>query len=191
MTHKIELYITQNGFHAITEQVGGGVLRRHGRLQKAVGGLVSRWLEVRPLFEQRVPAWDRPSTRPGALNSTEQAVLDIEYVGPDGRAYIDVTVRHPAAGDIASVRAASRRDGTTTRRAERQKHERYPGQSLTLFVVETTGRLGAEARFWLLAQVRCLSSEEQAKELLRAYQVVNCAVQGEAARQLRKAAGLH
>ena len=182
--------LDQQGFHAITEQVGGGVLQRHARLQKGVGALVSRWLEVRPLFEQHVPAWDRPSTRRGALNSTEQAVLDIEYVGPEGRAYIDVTVRHPAAGDASAVRAAGRKDGEATRRAERQKHERYPGPLLTPFVVETPGRLGAEARFWLLAQVRTSPPEAQSRELVRAYQVVSCAVQGEVARQLRRAAGL-
>ena len=183
--------LDQKGFHAATDQPGGGVLVRHTRLEKAVGGLVSRWLDVRPLFEQRVPAWDRPSTRAGgAANGMEQAVLDVEFVGPSGRMYIDVTVRHPAAGDASAVRAAARKDGVATRRAERQKHERYPGPLLTPFVVETPGRLGAEARFWLLTHVRQLPPEQQTKELTRAYQVVSCAVQGAVASQLRKAAGL-
>lgn len=183
--------LDQKGFHAATDQTGGGLLTRHTRLAKSVGGLISRWLDVKPRFEQRVPAWDRPSTRVGgAAIGIEQAVLDLEFVGPSGRTYIDVTVRHPAAGGAAAVRAAARKDGEATSRAERQKNERYPGPLLTPFVVETPGRLGAEARLWLLKHVRELPVEQQAKELTRAYQVVSCAVQGTVASQLRKAAGL-
>ena len=184
--------LDDHGFHAVTEQSGGGTLQRHSNLEKAVGGLVSRWHNTQPLFEQRVPAWDRPSRRRDAPPGTiERAILDIEFVGPDGRRWIDVTVRHPAAGDTAAVRAAARRDGEATRRAERQKHQRYPGSQLTPFALETPGRLGAEARLWLLTQVRsCVPADQQTKELTRAYKVISCALQADVARQLRKAAGL-
>ena len=165
--------------------------QRHARLAKAVGGLVTRWLGTHPLTEQRVPSWDRPSRRPGAEGTTEHAVLDLEYVDEDGRHWVDVTVRHPAAGSAAYVRAAARKDGEASRRAEREKHTRYPGPRLTPFAVELPGRLGAEARLWLLSQVRRLPKDQQSFELARAYRVVSCAVQAEAARQLRKAAGLH
>ena len=178
------------GYHAITERSGGGTLERHNRLKGAVGALVSRWCGVQPLFEQRVPAWDRQSRRRDANDAIERAVLDIEYVGEDGRQWLDVTVRHPAAGDNSSVRRAARKDGEATRRAEREKHQRYPGPQLTPFAVESPGRLGAEARLWLLQQVRSLPQDQQAKELARAYRVVSCAVQGEVARQLRRAAAL-
>ena len=163
---------------------------RHTRLQRAVGGLVVRWRGTRPLYEQRVPTWDRPSRRRSEQGRTEQAVLDIEYIDDDGRRWIDVTVRHPCAGDENTVRLAARKDGEASRRAEREKHERYPGPRLTPFAVETPGRLGAEARLWLLTQVRALPTEQQSKELMRAYKVVSCAVQAETARQLRRAAGL-
>ena len=88
------------------------------------------------------------------------------------------------------MRRAARRDGEASRRAERAKHARYPGPRLTPFAVETPGRLGAEARQWLLTQVRALPQDQQMKELTRAYKVVSCAVQGETAQQLRRAAGL-
>ena len=182
--------LDERGFHAQTEQSGGGVLERHTRLEKAVGGLVARWLGTTPLYEQRVLAWDRPSRRSGEAGQTERAVLDLEYTDVDGRRWIDVTVRHPAAGDSSAVRAAARRDGEASRRAERAKHERYPGPRLVAFAVETPGRLGAEARLWLLAQVRALPQDQQAFELTRAYKVISCAVQGATAMQLRKAAGL-
>ena len=138
----------------------------------------------------RVPSWDRPSRRRDTQNVTERAILDVEYVSPEGRRWLDVTVRHPAAGDAGSVQAAARKDGAATRRAERQKHERYPGSQLTPFAVETPGRLGAEARLWMLTSVRGLPQDQQAKELAHGYRVVSCAVQGQVARQLRAAAGL-
>ena len=184
-------HLDEQGLHAQTDQSGGGVLVRHTRLSKAVGGLVARWQGTAPLYEQRVPEWDRPNRRPGHEGTIERAVLDVEYTGDEGRRWIDVTVRHPAAGDAAAARLASRKDGEATRRAERGKHERYPGPRLTPFAVETPGRVGAEARLWLLAQVRAQPQETQALEPARAYKVESCAVQAECALQLRRAAGLH
>ena len=125
-------------------------MARHTRLSKAVGGLLTRWKGTAPLYEQRVPEWDRPNRRPGREEETERAVLDIEYTDDEGRRWLDVTVRHPAAGDDSALRWAARKDGEATRRAERGKHERYPGPRLTPFAVETPGRIGAEARGWLL-----------------------------------------
>ena len=58
------------------------------------------------------------------------------------------------------------------------------------FAVETSGRLGAEARLWLLTQVRELPYDIRFKELLREYAVVSCAVQLEVAKQLRRAVNL-
>ena len=107
-----------------------------------------------------------------------------------GTRWIDVSIRHPAAGNATEVRNAARRDGEASRKGERIKHERYPGDRLTPFVVETPGRIGAEARFWLLAQVRALPDDTQARELDRAYRAISCAVQSEIAQQLRRAAGL-
>ncbi len=183
--------LDESGFHALTEQSGGGVLLRHTRLGKTVGGLVARWRGTAPLYEQRVPQWDRPSRRAGQEGAIEHAVLDLEYTDDDGRRRIDVTVRHPAAGDAAAVRAAARREGEAGRRAERAKHERYPSARLTPFTVETPGRLGAEARLWLLSQIRALPDDTQTAELLRAYKAISCTVQSESALQLRRAAGLH
>ena len=182
--------LDEQGYHAVTEQLGGGTLQLHTRLAKAVGSLVQLWCLVQPLYEQRVLAWDRPSTRRGEEHTVERAILDLEYVGPEGRRWIDVTVRHPAAGDESAVRAAARKDGSASRRAERQKHQRYPGANLIPFAVETPGRLGAEARAWLLGQVCNLPVEDQTRELMRAYRVISCAVHGNMAQQLRRAAGL-
>ena len=116
-------------------------------------------------------------------------MLDVEYQADDGRRWLDVTVRHSAAGDDAAALAASRRDGEAGRRAEREKHDRYPGQQLTPFALETGGRIGAEARLWLLGEVRQLPADTQSTELSRAYRVVSCAVQTEVVRQLRRASG--
>ena len=159
---------------------------RHGRLARRTGGLLTRWRGERPLFEQRVPTWDR--TR--ANGELERAILDLEYQDDDGRRWLDVSIRHPAAGTQAELRVAARRDGEASRRGERDKHARYPGARLTPFVLEAGGRMGAEARFWLLSQVRQMPEDQQQRELARAYKVLSCGLQADTAKQLRSAAGL-
>ena len=88
------------------------------------------------------------------------------------------------------MQAAAKKSGEASRRAEREKRSRYPGTQLTPFAVETPGRLGAEARQWILAQVRELPFDMQTLELVRAYAVISCAVHLEVAKQLREAANL-
>ena len=120
----------------------------------------------------------------------ERAILDVEYSDADGRMWMDITIRHPAAGNGCQLRAAARKDGEACRRGEREKHARYPGGRLIPFALETGGRVGGEARQWLRTQVRDLPEDIQGFELARAYRVVSCGLQGQVARQLRKAAGL-
>ena len=164
---------------------------RHTALAKTTAGLLKRWTNQDPLLEQRVPTWDRPRQRATASEDPlERAVLDIEYTGGNQRRWIDVSVRHPAAGTDADRTRAARRAGEAARRAERSKHERYPGEELTAFVVELPGRLGSEAREWLKQQVRQLPSDTWTHELTRAYKTVSCSVQSFMARQLRAASGL-
>ena len=183
--------LDERGFHSCTCQSGGGVLRRHGRVNRGLGSLVTRWRMVEPLYEQRVPSWDRPSRSQRAdRDPIERAVLDLEYPDDDGRKWIDVSIRHPAAGTFSEVATASRRAGEAARRGEREKHARYPGERLVPFVVECGGRLGGEARLWLRDQVQNLPEDMQIKELARAHRLISCALQGQIARQLRKAAGL-
>ena len=150
---------------------------------------MKRWTLQEPLYEQRVPSWDR-NRRERAGSYVEHAILDIEYSEDGSRRWIDVTARQSAAGPDAATRSAARKDGEASRRAEREKHERYPGRQLTPFAVETPGRIGAEARFWLLAMIRELPADEHYFELDRAYRAISCAIQSECAKQLRKAAGL-
>ena len=166
-------------------------MKRHGRICRGVGSLVTRWTLAAPLFEQRVPAWDRQSrSRAPGTEAVERAVLDVEYQADDGRIWLDIYARHPAAGSTSEVAAAERRDGEAASRGEREKHTRYPGDRLVPFVVECGGRLGGEARQWLRSHVAQLPEDRQQQELARAHKVVNCALQGQVARQLRRAAGL-
>ena len=183
--------LDNDGKHSSTCKTGGGVLRRHGHLAKANAALLKRWTGQAALLEQRVPTWDRQRRNPRPdQDPVERAVLDIEYVDGSERRWIDVTPRHPSAGTAADALAAARKPGEASRRAERQKHERYPGPQLTAFVVELAGRLGGEARLWLRRQVLALPQDLRAAELSRAYKVVSCTVQSQLALQLRKASGL-
>ena len=168
-------------------------MKRHWHLAEAVGGLLKRWTGEKPLREQRVPTWDRPRQNPEpGEDPLERAVLDIEYTEANVRRWIDVTARNPAAGTTADRQRAARRAGEAGRRAERAKHDRYPGEQLTALVVELPGRLGGEARQWLKLLVRThLPQDRWPHELNRAYKVLSCTVQSQLARQLRSAAGLH
>ena len=180
------------GKHGSTCKLGGGVMRRHFHLEGTCAGLLKRWTGQAALTEQRVPTWDRPRRNPRPNEDpVERAVLDVEYTDQNERRWIDVTVRHPAAGTAADVAAAAKRPGEASRRAEREKHERYPGPQLTAFVVELSGRLGGEARLWLKQQVQQHVPEDQwTRELGRAYKAVSCTVQSQLALQLRRASGL-
>ena len=140
-----------------------------------------------------MPSWDRMRTvRANGQEESrlERAILNIEYEDVDGRRWVDVSVRLSSAGGSADVEAAARRDGEASRRGERDKHARYPGERLVAFVVEASGRVGAEARQWLLSHVRDLPVDLQPKEVTRAYQAISCAIQAQVARQLREASGL-
>ena len=116
--------------------------------------------------------------------------MDIEHSEENQRRWVDVSVRHPAAGSAPDVARAARRAGEAARRGERAKHERYPGPALTAFIVELPGQLGGEARQWLMEQVQRLPEDLWVTELAHAYKAISCAVQSQMARQLRAAAGL-
>ena len=120
----------------------------------------------------------------------ERAILDVEYTELNERRWIDVSVRHAATGTDSDRARAARRAGEAARRGERSKHDRYPGDSLTAFVLEVHGRFGGEARQWLRKQTLQLPDDEQHREQTRAYQALSCALQTQLARQLRSAAGL-
>ena len=116
---------------------------RHAWYAKTAAGLLKRWTKQEPLLEQRVTTWDRPRQRPRPGDDPlERAVLDIEYTTGNERRWIDVSLRHPAAGTEADRTRAARKAREAARRAERTKHERYPGEALTAFAVELPGRLG-------------------------------------------------
>ena len=184
--------LDSNGKHDSTCKLGGGVIRRHNHVAKVPAGLLKRWTGQAPLLEQRIPTWDRLRRNPRANEDpVERAVLDVQYTEDNERRWLDATTRHPAAGTEADVAAAARKAGTASRRAERGKHERYPGPALTAFVVELPGRLGGEARQWLRQQVvRALPRDLWTAELNRAYKAVSCALQTQLALQLRSASGL-
>ena len=88
------------------------------------------------------------------------------------------------------MRAAARKDGTACRRAELQKHQRYPGPQLVAFAAELPGRLGSEARQWLKHHVQQLPHDLWTEELTRAYKAVSCAIEKHMALQLRRSRGL-
>ena len=160
--------------------------QRHTALEKAVAGLGRRWYGIEPATEQHIIELDRALPD----GSTESAVLDVVLPLRSGRQLIDVTIRQGSAGRAADVRAAAKKDGVPSLRAEREKHSRYPSAQLVAFAVEGCGRLGGEARAWLRRGASGQPADLQVKELSRVHRVVSAAVQGETARALCASAGL-
>ena len=178
--------LDNKGRHAAACPCGGGRLAKHGRTARAVAGLARRWYDLEPGLEQRVPELDRQK----ADGSVEHARLDVAVPLLAGRQLIDVTIRQGAAGSTAARSEAAKKDGAPSRRAEREKHARYPTNQLVAFAVEGCGRLGGEARAWLKAGAYSQLGDMQVSELTRAHRIISAAVQGESARALRAAAGL-
>ena len=101
----------------------------------------------------------------------------MEYTENNERRWIDVSIRHAAAGTNDDVARAARKKGEAARRGERCKHDRYPGTQLTAFVVEVHGRFGGEAQQWIRQQALRLPAEDQTREQTRAYQALSCSLQ--------------
>ena len=175
-----------NGKHAADCRPGGGVLKRHTGLEKAVAGLARRWFDVEPLTEQRITELDQNNPD----GTIRRAVLDVVVPFLSERQLIDVTVRQGDAGSGAAVRAAAKKDGVPSTRAEQEKHARYPVSGLVAFAVEGCGRLGGEARSWLRIGAAVQPEDTQVRELTRAHRVISAVVHGQTSRAMRLAAGL-
>lgn len=156
---------------------GGGLMTRHDSLVRCLGILSARNLDPKPKLEQIIPELARP-----VMGQIEQARLDVVVHDGVSRTLVDVVVCSALAGDASFRRACARRDGHAARRAEVAKRARYPSEELVPFAVETGGRLGADARAFL---VRCAdASDDPARELQYLYRAVSSVLQDGVARQL-------
>ena len=158
---------------------GGGLMSRHDGLVRCIGLLAARNLDPKPKLEQILPELARP-----VAGQVEQARLDVVVQDGTERLLVDVVVVSVLAGDASFRRACARRDGHAVRRAEISKRSRYPTAELVPFAIETGGRLGADARAFL---VRCADGAlDPTKELQYLYRAVSSCLQDGVARQLLK-----
>ncbi|CAK0880184.1 unnamed protein product [Prorocentrum cordatum] len=131
--------LDEQGTRPKTCALGGGVERRCGSLEHSVTGLVRRWLRQEPLTEQCVPTWDRERNRrprgPPGADLVGRAVLDVECHERAVPHWVDVSVRHPAADDVAP--AAARHAGE----AARQNGRNTPGWRFWSLTMERQSQL--------------------------------------------------
>jgi hypothetical protein len=136
-----------NGVHAVTCRVGGGLETRHNAVRDALG----RWLEeggFTVFYEQEVPRWNTPE---------ERAILDVVYRTPEGHSmYVDVSCLE---GAVVYGRIRNATHGIARR--EKRKHKRYPGPGLVPFVLDNRGRWGREAIQWLRSTLRGIPEEDK------------------------------
>ena len=152
-------------------------MTRHDSVVRCLNHLVARTLDPKPRLEQVVPELARLVS-----GQTEQARLDLVVHDGAHRLLLDVVVVSPFASGDGFRRACARRDGHAARRAEITKRTRYPSNDLVPFAVETGGRLGNEARAFLL---RCAEfAEDPSKERQFLYRAISSVLQDRIAKQI-------
>ena len=115
-----------------------------------------------------------------------QARLDVIVHDGIARSLLDVVVVSPYASNQAFTAACARRDGHASRRAAIAKRTRYPTPDLVPFALETGGRLGVDARAFLVRMSE--AAEEPWRELQYLYRAVSSVLQDGVARQLERIA---
>jgi len=145
------LITSDGGAHALTCQLGGGVVARHDSIRDGL----HEWMTAHGFAarkEQCVPAWDTDKKR---------AILDVACRTPDGQnEFVDVSV--VAAATRTGVSAAQ-----LLSRREKHKHVRYPGEHLIPFVMDIRGKWGREAIAWAKGLIRPLGPVERAEAAWR------------------------
>ena len=153
-------------------------MTRHDGIVRCLGQVTARTIDPKPKLEQVIPELARP-----VAGQIEQARLDVIVHDGAHRMLVDVVVVSPLAGGDAFRHACSRRDGHAVRKAEMSRRRRYASDDLVPFAIETGGRLGTEARAFLLKCADC--AEEPATELKYLYRAISTMLQDGVARQLQ------
>ena len=92
-------------------------------------------------IEQEVPALTRVVN-----GQTEHTRMDLVFNLNGSVTYLDVSIVAPFSCNPSLVSAPSTNPGLMTKRAEKNKFDRYPNINLVPFILETTGRPGPHAR---------------------------------------------
>ena len=140
------------GLHAATCLVGG-------RRQLTHNGQRDLWAQQLPgagyavQREQHVPRWDRGVRKRNGRQVLQRAILDLRVEAPPAGPvkYLDTVVTHPCAPTY--LHGAAAEAGFSARKAEEDKHPRYPGGVVPL-AVETYGRWGEEGLRFLRRAAR-------------------------------------
>ena len=165
------------GMHLETCAPGGGLMVRHDNLVRCLGVLAARNLDPRPKLEQIVPELAQP-----VRGQVGQARLDVIVHDGLERLLIDVVIVSAYAGGASFRASCARRDGFASRRAAVAKRARYPSPELVPFAVETGGRLGNDARAFLIRMAD--AAEDRNAELKYLQRAISSVIQDGVARQL-------
>ena len=147
-------------------------MRRHDAVRDAL----HQWLQEQGFAaskEQRIVQW---------CTAEREARLDV-VVSTHGRnthidfSYVDSVHELGASGSLQAIA-----------RRERAKHHRYPGPSLTAFVLDTRGTWGREARAFLHSMVGHLPQEARTAARLRCRQLISRALHSVTADQMLSSA---
>ena len=136
------------GHHAAYCSSGGGSVHGHDAIVKWLAAWITQWSGLPASTEQYVPAWDRTNS----VGLVERARLDVSFVDAEGRrAYADVAVTSAFSIEQSVVLRRAQEPGLAALEMVRAKRARYRPEdnvhaALVPFVVESLGRVSAEAR---------------------------------------------
>ena len=123
-------------------QFGGGVVRRHDAVVRALATIVQDITRARVAIERRSATLDRQ-----VAGENQEGQMDIIVMNTDGVVqYIDVAIVSPVIANANHLASAGNKDGYAAKRAEDRKRARYPIRNLVPFVIELGGRPGNLAR---------------------------------------------
>ena len=120
---------------------GGGVVRRHNAVVRALATVITEATGARVHLEKREAELTRIFR-----GQPQQGQMDIVVVDYGAKkTYIDVTVVSPVQANEQFMAEAANKPGHAAIRAERAKRQRYPHRDLIPFAIELGGRPGPSA----------------------------------------------
>ena len=128
--------------HSLICNRGGGPVARHDAVARTLATLITSKTGIPTRLEQWIPTMQRTL----ANGRREQARFDVVLTWDGQPAHIDVAIVTPYSTKPEDLVAAANKPGHMAKKEERNTFCRYQGHKLILFVLETTGRPGEQAK---------------------------------------------
>ena len=170
-----------DGLHACLCGTGGGVIKRHDAVLRALAGLITRVTGAAVQIERRTTELRRIFR--GRIQEGQMDILTTDFTG--SRLYIDVTIVSSVVAHAHHLAQAANKPSYAAMRAEFGKRQRYPTDNILPFAMEIGGRPGPSAlRF--IRQLFRTPGADRTLQIADAWSTLSTALHGAVATQLNK-----